>query len=59
VRKIFGLKREEVKVELRRIHQEEFYELCSLPNIILMIKSIIRRWAGNAACMWSGEREGA
>jgi hypothetical protein len=32
MRKVFELKREEVKVELRRIHHEELYEPCSSPN---------------------------
>jgi hypothetical protein len=34
-RKIFGLKREEVKGEWRRLHKEELHNFYSLPNIIL------------------------
>jgi hypothetical protein len=38
LRKIFGPERDEVTGELRRLHKEEFCDLCSLPNIIRVIK---------------------
>jgi hypothetical protein len=38
LRKIFGPKRDEVTGEWRRRHKEEFYDLCSSPNIIRVIK---------------------
>jgi hypothetical protein len=41
-RKIFGLKTVEVTGEWRRLHNEELYNLYSLPDIIQVIKSIIR-----------------
>jgi predicted negative regulator of RcsB-dependent stress response len=38
LRKIFGPKRDEVKGERRRLHNEELYDLYSSPNIIWVIK---------------------
>ena len=38
LRRIFGPKRDEVTGELRRLHDEEHYDLYSSPNIIRMIK---------------------
>jgi len=46
LRKIFGPKREKVTGELRRLHNEELYDLY-LPNIICVIKSRRMRWAGH------------
>jgi hypothetical protein len=37
-RKIFELKRDEVTRELRGLHNEELYDLYSLPNTISVIK---------------------
>jgi hypothetical protein len=37
--KIFGQKMEEVTGGLRILHNRELHNLCSLPNIIRMIKS--------------------
>jgi hypothetical protein len=53
--RIFGLKRDEVTGEWRRLHNEELDDLYSSPNIIWVIKSRRMRWAGNVACM--GEKE--
>jgi len=38
LRKIFGPERDEVTGEWRRLHKEEFYDLCFSPNIIRVIK---------------------
>jgi hypothetical protein len=57
LRRIFGPRRDEVTVEWRRLHNEEFYTLYSSPNIIRMIKSRRLRWAGHVASM--RERRGA
>ena len=56
LRKIFGLKRNEVKGEWRKLHNEELNDLCSSPNIVQVITLRIMRWAGHVACM--GERKG-
>ena len=51
LRRIFGLKREEVTGEWRRLRNEEFNDLYCSPNIVRVIKS---SWAGHVALM--GER---
>jgi hypothetical protein len=38
LRRIFGLKRDEVTGEWRRLHNEELYALYSSPNTIRLIK---------------------
>jgi hypothetical protein len=38
LRKILGSKRDEVTGELRRLHNEELYDVYSTPNIIWVIK---------------------
>jgi hypothetical protein len=55
LRRIFGLKTDEVTGGWRKLHNEEFHNLYSLPNI--MMKSRRMRWAGHAARM--GERRKA
>src|SRR5215470_4129506 len=57
LRRIFGPKRDEVTGEWRRLHNEEFNDLYSSPNIIRVIKSRRMRWAGHVARM--GEGRGA
>jgi hypothetical protein len=52
----FGPKRNEVTGEWRRLHNKEFYALCSSLNIIREIKSRRLRWEGHVARM--GEPRG-
>jgi hypothetical protein len=35
----------------RRLHNENFHNLCSSPNVIRVIKSRTMRWAGHVARM--------
>jgi hypothetical protein len=44
LRRIFGLKRDEVMGDWRKLLNEEVYNLYSLPNIIRMIESRRMRW---------------
>jgi len=54
LRRILGLKRDEVTGEWRKLHHEELNNLYSLPNILRVIKSRRMRWAGHVARMWPG-----
>jgi hypothetical protein len=68
LRRIFGLKRDEVTGEWRKLHKEEHHDLYSLPSIIRIIKARKMRWAGHVArrggngtrigCWWESQREG-
>jgi len=49
LRRIFGLKRDEVTRKWRKLHTEELNDLYSLPNIVGVIKSRRMRWAGHVA----------
>jgi hypothetical protein len=49
---IFGLKRDEVKGEWRKLLNEDIRDLTSLPVIIRIIKSRRMRWAGHLARIW-------
>ena len=51
LRRIFGLRRDEVSGEWRRVHNEELNDLYSSPNIVRLIKSRRMRWAGHVARM--------
>jgi hypothetical protein len=50
LRKIFGPKREE-DGSWRKLHNYEPHDLYSSPNIVRVIKSRRKRWAGHVACM--------
>jgi len=56
LRRIFGLRRDEVAGEWRRLHNEEINDLYTSPNIVQVIKSRRMRWAGHVAHM--GEERG-
>ena len=56
LRRIFGPKRDEVKTEWRKLHNEELDDLYSSPNIVWVIKSRRIRWAGHVVQM--GEKRG-
>jgi hypothetical protein len=56
LRRTFGPKKQEVTRDWRRLHNKEFNDLYSSPNIISAIKSRLR-WAGRVARM--GESRGA
>jgi hypothetical protein len=51
LRRIFGPKRDEVKGEWRKLHNEELHDLCSSPSIIRIIKARRMIWAGHVARM--------
>jgi hypothetical protein len=57
LRRIFGPKSDQVTREWRKLHNEELNALCSLPNLVRVIKSRRMRWAGHVARM--GEGRGA
>ena len=54
LRRIFGPKRNEVTGDWRKLHNEEFNDLYSSPNIVWVIKSRRMRWAGHVARMGEG-----
>jgi hypothetical protein len=68
LRRMFGLKRDEVTGEWRKLHNEELHDLYSLPSIIRIMKTRRMRWAGHVARMgrrgtrigywWESQREG-
>jgi hypothetical protein len=51
LRRIFGLKRDEVTGEWRKLHNEELRDLYSSPITIRIMKSRRMRWAGHVARM--------
>jgi hypothetical protein len=56
-RRIFGLKRDEVTGDWRKLHNEELHNLYSSPSIIRIIKSKMMRWEGHVARI--GEKRNA
>jgi hypothetical protein len=56
LRRIFLLKRDEVMVEWRKLHNKDLHDLYSSPSIIKMIKLRRMRWAGHLTRM-GGEEE--
>jgi hypothetical protein len=46
---VFGLKRNEITREWRKLHNEELNDLYSLPIIVRVVKSRRMRWAGHVA----------
>jgi hypothetical protein len=56
LRRIFGPKRDKVRGDWRKMHNEKLH-LYSSPNVIRMIKSRRMRWAGHVARM--GEKRNA
>ena len=57
LRRIFGLKRDEVAGGWIKLHNVDHNDLYSSPNIVRLIKSRRMRWAGHVAFM--RERKGA
>jgi hypothetical protein len=53
--RIFGPKRDEVRVEWRKRHNEELKDLYVSPDIVRVIKSRRMRLAGHVACMGTVE----
>jgi hypothetical protein len=51
VLRIFGPKRDGMMGGWRKLHNEEFHNLCSSPSIIRIIKSKRMRWVGHVAGM--------
>jgi hypothetical protein len=51
LRRMFGLKRDEVTGGWKKLHNEELHNLYSSPSIIRMIKSRRMRMAGHVARM--------
>jgi len=51
LRRIFGPKRDEVKGEWRKLHNEELNDLYCSPNTFRVIKSKRMRWTGYVARM--------
>ena len=56
LRRIFGLRRDEVTGEWRKLHNEELSDLYCSPNIVRVMKLRRMRWAGHVARV--GERRG-
>jgi hypothetical protein len=56
VLRIFGPKRDEVRGEWRKLHNEELNGLYCSPNTVRVIKSKRMKWEGHVARM--GERRG-
>jgi hypothetical protein len=51
LRRVFGSRRDEVRGEWRKLHNEKLNDLYSLPNIVRVVKSRRMRWTGHVARM--------
>jgi hypothetical protein len=51
LRGIFGSKKDEVRGDCRKLHNEELHDLYCSPNIIWVIKWRRMRLVGHVACM--------
>jgi len=47
LRRVFGSKTDEVREEVRKLHNKKLYDLCFSPNVLGTIKSRIMRWVGH------------
>jgi hypothetical protein len=56
LRRIFGLKRDEVTGEWRKLRNDKLNDPFSYTNIVRVIKWRRMRWAGHVARMMGGER---
>jgi hypothetical protein len=56
LRRVFGPKRYEMTGKWKKLHNEELNDLCSLPNIVRVVKSRRIRWEWYVARM--GEERG-
>ena len=54
LRRVFGPKRDEVRGEWRKLHNDKLSDLYSLPNVVRVVKSRRMRWAGHVARMGAG-----
>jgi hypothetical protein len=54
LRRIFGLKRNEVTGEWRKLHNEELNNLYTSPSIVRVVKSRRMRWVGHVTRMVEG-----
>jgi hypothetical protein len=57
LRRIFGLKRDKVTGEWRKLHNKELRDLYSSPSIIRIIKLRMMKWVGHVARI--GEKRNA
>jgi hypothetical protein len=55
-KRVFGPKRDEVTGKCRKLHNEELNYLCSLPNLVRVVKSRRMRWVGHVVAYGVGER---
>jgi hypothetical protein len=55
LRRIYGLKRDELAGEWRKLRNDELNDLYCSTNIVRVIKSRRMRWAGHVAPMGRGE----
>jgi hypothetical protein len=54
--RIFGLKRDEIMAEWRKLHNEGLCDLYSSPSIIRIIKLRGMRWAGHVEKIWEKKK---